>query len=145
MPGLMSANAFAVIAFPEGLLSVFIAATWWRVLRRQHEYVGPRHTASLVALALPTAALLIEPLLAGMVAPYGSLSGLDEAALRGGWPAVVAWLALGLSFATGLLPLAGLVLAMLAKGSPRIPAAIWSCVVLGTSFVNLFLAVNSFH
>ena len=145
MPGLMSSNAFAVIAFPEGVLSVFIAATWWWVLHRKYAYAGGRHTASFVALALPTAALLIELLLAGIVAPYGSLSGLDEAASRGEWSAVVAWLVLGLSLGSGLLSFAGFVLAMVAKGSPRIPAAIWSCVVLGTFLVNQFLAMNSFH
>lgn len=140
-----TANAFGVIVIPEAVFSVFIAATWWWALRRRDAYVDWKRKAPFVGLALTTAALLIEFLLAAIVAPYGSLSGLDEAASLGGWSAVVVWITVGLQIASGLLPVAGLVLAIIGKGRPRVPTAIWSCVVFCTFVVNLFFAVNSFH
>ena len=138
-------NPFGVIVIPEIVLSVFVAATWWWVLRRGNPGIGWRHTASLAGLLLPTLALLLELLLAAIVAHYGSLEVLDEAAARGGWSAVVGHLSMGLSLATGLLPAGGFVLAIVGKGGARVPAVIWSCVVLGTFFINFVLAVNSFH
>jgi hypothetical protein len=99
----------------------------------------------LAGLLLPTLALFLELLLAAIGAHYGSLQALDEAAARGGWSAVVGRFSLGLSLAGGLLPLCGLVLAMVGKGRPRVPAVIWSRIVLGTFLVNFVLAVNSFH
>lgn len=137
--------SFADIAYPEAVLGVLMIGTWWWVLRQRVEYAGWRRTASLVGLALPTLALIIELLLAGILAHYGSLRNLDEASLRGGWPAFVGRALLGLSLATGLLSFGGLVLAVVGKGNPRIAAVIWSCVILGTFFVNLVLSVNSFH
>src|SRR4029077_12678666 len=126
-------------------LSVFVAVTWWWVLRRGNPGIGWRHKASLAGLLLPTLALFLELLLAAIVAHYGSLEVLDEAAARGGLSAVVGHLSLGLSLATGLLPVCGLVLAIVGQGGPRGSAVIWSCVALGTFFVNFVLAANSFH
>ena len=138
-------NPFGVIVVPEVVLSVLIAATWWWVLRQRTVSPSWRHTASFAGLVLPTLALLLELSLAAIVAHYGSLQALDEAASHGGWSSIIGHLSLGLSFAAGLLPLCGLVLAIIGKGSPRVPAAIWSCVVLGTFVFNFILTVNSFH
>src|SRR5690348_422060 len=138
-------NPFRVIVVPEAILLVFIAGTWWWVLRQRNSTIGRRHRASLAGLVLPTLALFLELLVATIVSYYGSLQALDEAAATGSWSSVVDYLTLGLSIAAGLLPLCGLVLAIAGKGSLRILGVIWSCIVLCTFFVNLVLAVNSFH
>jgi len=133
------------MVLPEVFLSFLMAATWWYVARRENLDRGWRHTASKAGLILPTVALALELLLAAIVAYYGSLQNLDEAAQHGRAGALVAWSSLGLSIATGLLPVVGLVLGVIGKGGPRVVGIIWSCVVLGTAFVNFVLAVNSFH
>lgn len=138
-------NPFGVLVVPEIILCALMGATWWWVLRQPTVSVGWRHIASVAGLVLPTLTLFLELLLAAIVAHYGSLHGLDDAAAHGGWSSVIGHLSLGLSFAAGLLPLCGLVLAMIGKGSPRVLAAIWSCAALGTFFANFVLAVNSFH
>lgn len=138
-------ETFGIMTMFEGGLILLMAGTWWRVLRRHEPYVGWRRVASLAGLALPTLALLIELGLTADVAHYGSLEASDAASVRGGWAALEARLWLWSFFAVGLLSLSGLILAIVAKGSPRLAAALWSFMVLGSFFVNLVLSVNSFH
>lgn len=134
-----------IMAISEGALAVFMAGTWWWVLRQQVVYVGWRRTASLAGLALPTLALIVELVLAAVILHYRSLDALDAATLRGGWSTFGGRLWMWSFLATGLLSFCGLVLAILGKGNPRVAAAVWSSVVLGSFFANLVLAVNSFH
>lgn len=134
-----------IITISEGALAVFMAGTWLWVLRQQVVYVGWRRTASLAGLALPTLALIVELVLAAVILHYRSLDALDATTLRGGWSAFGGRLWMWSFLATGLLSFCGLVLAILGKGNPRVAAAVWSSVVLGSFFVNLVLAVNSFH
>jgi hypothetical protein len=130
-----------IIAISEVVLGLFMAATWWFVLRRHEEYVGWRRRASLLGLALPAAALSIE-IVVSTTAHFYPLRELDEA---GGSRGVLA-LALGIALIlAGMLSLAGLVSALLGEGKPRIEAVIWSFLVFATFLVNQVLAVNSFH
>jgi hypothetical protein len=138
-------NGLGIMAGSEAVLAIFIGGTWWWVLRQQDAYVGWRRTASLTALALPTVALIVELVLAAVVAHYRSLEALDAASLHGGWSALGGRLWVWSFFATGLLSFCGLVLAIVGKGNPRVAAAVWSSLVLGSFFANLVLAVNSFH
>ncbi|PYT98587.1 MAG: hypothetical protein DMG38_15240 [Acidobacteria bacterium] len=69
----VAVNGLGIIAVSEGVLAVFIAGTWWWVLRQQDVYVGWRRTASLAGLALPTVALIVELVLEAVVAHYRSL------------------------------------------------------------------------
>lgn len=138
-------NVPEMIATSEGVLAIFMAGTWWWVLRQHDVYVGWRRMASLAGLGLATIALIIELVLAAELAYYGSLEAWDAASLRGGWSAFEGWLWVCSFFAAGLLSFCGLVLATVGKGNPRIAAAVWSTLILGTFFANLILAVNSFH
>ena len=138
-------NGLGMMAGSEGVLAIFIGGTWWWVLRQENAQVGWRRTASWVGLALPTAALIIELWLAAVVAHYRSLEALDTASLRGGWSAFGGRFWLWSFFATGLFSFCGLLLAIIGKGTPRVAAAVWSSIVLGSFFINLVLAVNSFH
>ena len=137
-------NPTGVIALFEGVLGIFVAGTWRWVLRHQDVFAGWRRKVSVVALALPTVALVIELGLA-VVAVFLTLEELDTASLRGGWYAAIGWLWLSSLAATGLLPLWGLILAAVGKGRPGVAAALWSSVVLGIFLVNLVLTINSFH
>jgi hypothetical protein len=137
-------NPTGVIALFEGVLGILMAGTWWWVLRHQDVFAGWRRKVSVVALALPTVALVIELGLA-VVAVFLTLEELDTASLHGGWYAAIGWLWLSSLAATGLLPLWGLILAAVGKGRPGVAAALWSSVVLGIFLVNLVLTINSFH
>lgn len=137
-------NVPGIIALSEGALAIFMAGTWWWVFHQQNVYVGWRRTASLVGLALPTVALVVELVLAAVV-HFRPLDALDAASLRGGWSAFAGRLWVWSLIATGLLSFCGLVLGILGKGNPRVAAVLWSSLVLGSFFVNLILAVNSFH
>jgi len=141
----VTVNGIAIMAIAEGALAVFIAGTWWRVLRQPDAYVGWRRTASLAGLTLPTVALVVELVLAAVVAHYRSLEALDAASSQGGWSAFGSRLWLWSFFAAGLFSFCRLVLAIIGKGNPRVPAAVCSSLVLGSFFANLVLAVNSFH
>jgi len=138
-------NVLEVLGICEGALSLFMVWTWMWVLRQQGVYVGWRRTASLLGLALPTSALIVELALAVVLIHYKSLEGLDAASRGGGWSAWGARFWTWSFLATGVLSLSGLILAIMGKGSPRAVAAVWSSIMLGTFFVKLILAVNSFH
>ena len=138
-------NIFEVVTISEVVLTVFMAATWWWVLRHHEVFIGWRRISSLAAMVLPTLALLVELAVTADVAHYGSLEASDVARPGGGWPALEARLWLWSFFAVGPLSFCGLILAMIGKGSPRGAAAVWSFLVLGSFLVNLILVVNSFH
>jgi hypothetical protein len=138
-------NVFGIIVVSEGALVIFLAGTWWWLLRQQDACVGWRRTASLAGLTLPTLALIVELVLVAVVAHYRSLEALDAASSGGGWSAFGGRLWVWSFFAVGLLSFCGLILAIVGRGNPRVPAAVWSCLVLGSFFANLVLAVNSFH
>jgi hypothetical protein len=133
-----------LLAISEGASAVLIAGTWYRVARQGNVYANWRNKASFVALLLASIAVAVQLALA-IFTQFHPLEALDTASLKGGGSAVVAHLWLWSFFATGSLSLAGLALAILGKGSPRVPAGVWSCIVLGMFFINLVLAVNSFH
>lgn len=128
----------------EGALVVLIVGTWYWVLRHGNIYANWRNRASFAALILASAAVAIQFALT-IVAQFRPLESLDAASLRGDGNAFVAHLWLWSFFATGILSFLGLALAILGKGNPRIPAGVWSFIVLAVFFVNLILAVNSFH
>jgi hypothetical protein len=96
-------NVPQIIAISEGVLAIFMAGTWWWVLRQQFVYVGWRRTASLAGLALPTLALIVELVLATVILHYRSLDALDAATLRGGLSAFGGRLWMWSFLATGLL------------------------------------------
>src|SRR5205807_9009827 len=75
----VAVNGLGIMAVSEGVLAVFIAGTWWWVLRQQDPYVGWRRMASLAGLVLPTVALVVELVLAAVVAHYRSLEALGAA------------------------------------------------------------------
>jgi hypothetical protein len=133
-----------LLAVSEGASAVLIAGTWYWVLRQGNVYANWRNKASFLALVLASIAVVVQFALA-ILTRFHPLEALDAASLQGGSSAVVAHLWLWSFFATGLLSLAGLALALLGKGNPRVPAGIWACIVFGMFFVNLVLAVNSFH
>jgi uncharacterized membrane protein len=81
----------------------------------------------------------------GVEVYFGGLAALDDASLHWRWSRLFDGLWLCAFFATGLLPFFGIVLAIVGKGSPRLPAVLSSALVLGTFLINLVLAVNSFH
>jgi hypothetical protein len=133
-----------LITISEAALGVALAGTWYRVLRRHAAYPDWRRRASLVGLVLPTIALAVGlVLVAG--AHFRFLEALDVAGPGGKWAVVGGRLWVWSLLSTGLLSFCGLILAAAGKGSPRIAAAAWSCVVLGAFFVNFVLAVNAFH
>ena len=133
-----------LLAVSEGTSAVLIAGTWYWVSRQGNVYANWRNKASFVALVLASIAVAVQFALA-IFTQFRSLETLDTASLKGGGKAVVAHLWLWSFFVAGLLSFAGLALAILGKGSPRLPAGVWSCIVLGMFIVNLVLAVNSFH
>ena len=133
-----------LLAVSEGTSVVLIAGTWYWVSRQGNVYANWRNKASFVALVLASIAVAVQFALA-IFTQFHSLEALDTASLKGGGNAVVAHLWLWSFFAAGLLSFAGLALAILGKGSPRLPAGVWSSIVLGMFIVNLVLAVNSFH
>jgi hypothetical protein len=137
-------DVWEMIAILEGALAILIAGTWYWVLRQHGEYSGWRQRASLTALALPTLALVINLALATVV-HLRPLRDLDDASLRGGWQAFGGSLWVWSLLATGPLSFCGLILVVVGKGMPRVAAAIWSFLTLGIFFLNLTLAVNSFH
>jgi hypothetical protein len=139
------ATVWAVIAAGEGALAIFMARTWWWVLRRHDAYDGWRRKASVAGLALPTLALVMEVVLAAAIAHHG-LGEMDEATMHGWWGSRVAdILFISCFFGAGLLPPSGLILAVAGRGNPRFAAFVWSCLVF-VSFLPVFLlAVNSFH
>ncbi|PYV54966.1 MAG: hypothetical protein DMG91_13330 [Acidobacteria bacterium] len=133
-----------LLAVSEGTSVALIAGTWYWVSRQGNVYANWRNKASFVALVLASVAVAVQFVLA-IFTQFRSLDALDTASLQGGGNVVVAHLWLWSFFAAGLLSFAGLVLAILGKGSPRLPAGVWSCIVLGMFIINLVLAVNSFH
>jgi hypothetical protein len=133
-----------LLAVSEGASAVLIAGTWYWVSRRGNVYANWRNKASFLALVLASIAVVVQFALA-IFTHFHPLEALDTASLQGGGNAIVAHLWLWSFFASGLLSLAGLALAIVGKGNPRVPAGVWSFVVLGMFFVNLVLAVNSFH
>lgn len=133
-----------LLAVSEGASAVLIAGTWYWVARRGNVYANWRNKASFIALVLASIAVVVQFALA-ILTQFRPLDAMDTTSLNGGGNAVVAHLWLWSFFATGLLSCGGLALAILGKGNPRVPAGVWSCVVLGLFFVNLVLAVNSFH
>lgn len=137
-------NVLRILAVSEGASAVLIAGTWYWVLRQGSSYENWRTKASFAALILASIAVAVQLVLA-IATQFRPLEALDSASLRGGWNALAAHLWLWSFFATGLLSFGGLTLAVLGKGSVRFPAGVWSFVVLGLFFVNLVLAVNSFH
>jgi hypothetical protein len=137
-------DVLRILAVSEGASAALIAATWYWVLRQGTADENWRTKASFAALILASIAVVVQLVLA-MVTQFRPLEELDSASLRGGGYALGAHLWLWSFFATGLLSFGGLVLAILGKGSARVPAGMWSFVVLGLFFVNLVLAVNSFH
>ena len=137
-------DVLRIIALSELGAGVLIARTWHGLLRRRSSSADWRNRASFLALVLASIALAVQFVLV-VLACFHSLEELDSSSLRGGWSLFVAHLWLWSFFATGLLALCGVVLAMLGKGSLRIAAGVWSSVVLGMFLVNLVLFVNSFH
>lgn len=137
-------DVLRILAVSEGASAVLIAGTWYWVLRQGSSYENWRTKASFAALILASIAVVVQLVLA-IVTQFRPLEALDSASLRGGGNALAAHLWLWSFFATGLLSFGGLALAVLGKGSARFPAGVWSFVVLGLFFVNLVLAVNSFH
>ncbi|PYV33680.1 MAG: hypothetical protein DMG22_09195 [Acidobacteria bacterium] len=98
-----------------------------------------------MGLALPTLAVIIETLLAAVASQCAGLEGLEDASLRGGWPAFGARVWLLSFYATGLLPFCGLILAIVGKGSPRLAATLGSCLAFVSFLPVLVFSVNSFH
>jgi len=140
------ATLWGSLSAGEAVLTLFMAGTWWWVVRRKEAHEGWRRSASLAGLALPTVALFVQLALDTEIAYYGSLAALDEASLHGGsWSKAGDVLWLSCFLAARLLPLCGLILSMVGKGSLRLAGALWSILVLGTFLVNFVLAVNSFH
>jgi hypothetical protein len=137
-------DVLKALAISEGLSAALIAGTWYWVLRPVSSYENWRTKASFAALVLASIAVTVQFTLA-LVTQFYTLETLDSASGRGGWNAFAAHLWLWSFFATGFLAFGGLALAILGKGRARVPAGLWSCVVLGLFFVNLVLAVNSFH
>ena len=137
-------DVWAIIAISEVALAILMASTWYWVARQHAGYPGWRQRASLTALALPTIALVIDFGLA-TVAHLHPLRDMDDASLRAGSHAFAGSLWLWSLLATGPLSFGGLILVVVGKGIPRVSAAIWSSLALGIFFVNLALAVNSFH
>jgi hypothetical protein len=137
-------DVLRILAVSEGASAVLIAGTWYWVLRQGSSYGNWRTKASFAALILASIAVIVQLVLA-IVSQFRPLEALDSASLKGGWNAFAAHAWLWSFFATGLLSFCGLALAVLGKGNARLPAGVWSVVVLGLFFVNLVLAVNSFH
>jgi hypothetical protein len=133
-----------LLAVSEGVSAVLIAGTWYWVSQRGNVYANWRNRASFMGLVLASIAVAVQFALA-VFTQFRPLEALDTASLKGGGSTVVAHLWLWSFFATGLLSFAGLALAILGKGNPRVPAGVWSFIVFGMFFVNLVLAVNSFH
>ena len=138
------ATLWGSLAVGEAVLTIFVAGSWWWVIRRKEAHEGWRRRASLAGLALPTVALFVQLALDTEIAYYGSPAALDDAA-SGSWSKAGDALWLSCFLAAGLLPLCGLILSMVGKGSLRLAGALWSILVLGTFLANFVLAVNSFH
>lgn len=138
-------SGLGTLLVSEGMLAVFMAGTWWRVLGQQDSSTGWRRTASLVGLAFPTVALIVQLVLLAVAARYGTLEAMDASTLSGGWSALAGRVWMWSFFLTGLLAFCGLTLGTIGRGNLRIPAAVWSSLMLGCFFVSLILAVNSFH
>lgn len=138
-------NVFKIIALSEGVLAFLIAGTWRWLLRQPDASVGWRRTASRLALAFTTLALTCELLFASATAHYGTQVAWNTAAWGQGQPEFAVRFLLCSFFASGPLSLCGLVLATVGKGKARVPAALWSMLVLGSFFGNLALMVNSIH
>jgi len=144
-PGGIRMSGLGIRATSEGVLAVFIAAAWWWAVRQRGEHVGWRYKAAAAGLLLPTLAVVIQLILIGVEAHFGSLAALDDASVRSSLSPLLAGLWLCSFFSTGLLAFCGLVLTIIGKGSLRLPGAVSSFLVLGGFLMNLVLAVNSFH
>src|SRR5258708_26259516 len=129
-------DGWGIIAISEGALAILLAATGYWVSRQHAGYPGWRQRASLIALALPTLALVINLALA-TVAHLRPLRALDDASLRGGWHAFAGSVSFCSLLPTGPLAVRGLTLGILGNGLPRFAAVIWSFLALGLVFLNL--------
>lgn len=138
-------SGLKIEAILEGSLAIFLSGAWWWVMRQPRETAGWRYKASLAGLALPTFALVVQLILTGVEAPFGSLAALDEASLQRHLPPYVGGLWVCSFFSVGLLSVCGLALALAGKGGLRILGVLSSALVLGDFLINLVLAVNSFH
>ena len=137
-------DPWTFIAIFTGGLIVLLIGTWGLVVRREEIYAGWRRKASLVALVLPSIALVVEVALSTM-AHFLPLDELDESSKQGGWYTFLSVLWLCSHFATGVLPLCGLLSAILGRGRPRVSGAIWSFAALTMFCLSFILVVNSFH
>jgi hypothetical protein len=137
-------NLTRILGLIEGASVVLMAGAWYRMSRERVVYTSWRNKASSAALVFVSVAVVIQFGLA-MMTQFRPLATLDTASASEGWNAFAGHFWLWSFFATGLLAFAGLVLAALGKGTPRILAGVWSLVVLALFFVNLVLAVNSVH
>ncbi|MCU1343308.1 MAG: hypothetical protein JWN92_2731 [Candidatus Acidoferrum typicum] len=137
-------GAWAIIPILGVALGIGISGTWLSVLSGSNTYLGWRRRASLMSLLLPTIGLVM--LIASSITVYFlPLQTLDDHSMQGGWYAFLAYVLLFAQIAEGVLPICGLVSAMLGIGTPRLAGAMWSAVIFSLFFVSLILAVNSFH
>jgi hypothetical protein len=137
-------DAWAIIAMVGGAFAIGLVGTWLTTPRQGESYAGWKRKASFVSLVLPSAAVPVL-LVISTIAYFHPLYEIDDASLRGGWHALLGVLWLCGHFATGVLPLCGLVLALLGNGRPRLAGAMWSAAVFLLFFLSLIVSVNSFH
>src|SRR5882762_5969518 len=108
-------DAWATLAILSGAFSIGLAGTWLSVLAGRETYPGGRRKASLASLVLPSVALAVLFAISA-IAYFHPLNEMDDVSLRGGWHAVADVLWLCAHFATGVLPICGIVSAMLGIG-----------------------------
>ena len=122
----------------ELILLTLTCGTWW-FLRKDLRCAGWREWASFTALALASAALTMELLIAVPLFS-GTIGRLIEEK-----PPSIGWFLVGLVCAPGLLAATGLISAMIGSGKLRKAAGVWSVVAGGAFFVHALILINSFH
>ncbi len=122
----MDAGDFVAIA--EGVL---LAATWaWALRERRPRTVGRQHSA-LWSLICASIAILSDIILTVVMHYRGETT-------------LAAILFLNTLVASLLLGLAGIVLGILGRGTPRVAGLLWSCVTLCSIAASVLLAVMGY-
>jgi hypothetical protein len=122
----MDAGDFVAIA--EGVL---LAGTWTWVLRAKRTRTGWREYSALWSLICASVAILSDIVLTVVMHYRGETT-------------LAAILFLTALVASLLLGLAGIVLGILGRGTPRVAGLLWSCVTLCSIAASVLLAVMGY-
>jgi hypothetical protein len=126
MPHSITVDPGDMVAVCEGF---FLAATWVWILRAKRKWPGWREKLSLYALLCASVSILADLILTSTMHFRGDSTFTAE-------------LFVATLVASLLLGVAGIVLAFLGRGSPRIAALIWSGLTLFSVAASVVMAAT---